>query len=135
VSEVFISEKVFLVGVKNSDGSYTVVKEMKKVRRAKKENFYMGDQGAAVDLALEEGLSKMDYRLLLYFLGNMDWDNNVIASQSFLAETFLTQHSYISKSINNLVSKGLITKGKLKGQTCFHVEEHVAVKGQRDDSN
>lgn len=93
----------------------------------------MGNNNAAEDLALDTRLSKIDYKILLYLIGNMDYNNNVYTTISALAERFGMQRSYISLSIKNLSELSFVEVGKINGASTIHVSEYIASKGNLDD--
>lgn len=102
-------------------------------KKKKRSNFFMGNNNAAEDLALDTRLSKIDYKILLYLIGNMDYSNNVYTTISALAEKFGMQRSYISLSIKNLSELSFVEVGKINGANTIHVSEYIASKGNLDD--
>ena len=108
-----------------------VVKEVKLLpsKKIKRKDFYMWNNNAANDLALNEKLSKLDYKILLYLLGNMDYCNNVYTTITALAEKFDLQRSYVSTSIKRLSELDYIMTGKVSGASVIHLSEHIASKG------
>lgn len=102
-------------------------------KKRKRSNFFMGNNNAAEDLALDTRLSKIDYKILLYLIGNMDYNNNVYTTISALAERFGMQRSYISLSIKNLSELSFVEVGKINGASTIHVSEYIASKGNLDD--
>lgn len=112
-----------------------VVRDIKILPKKKKKrsNFFMGDNNAAEDLALDTRLSKMDYKILLYLIGKMDYSNNVYTTISALAEKFNMQRSYISLSIKNLSELSFVETGKIEGSSIIHVSEYIAVRGSLEE--
>lgn len=102
-------------------------------KKKKRSNFFMGDNNAAEDLALDTRLSKMDYKILLYLIGKMDYSNNVYTTISALAEKFNMQRSYISLSIKNLSELSFVETGKIEGSSIIHVSEYIAVRGSLEE--
>ena len=112
-----------------------VVRDIKILPKKKKKrsNFFMGNNNAAEDLALDTRLSKMDYKILLYLIGKMDYSNNVYTTISALAEKFNMQRSYISLSIKNLSELSFVETGKIEGSSIIHVSEYIAVRGSLEE--
>ena len=119
-------ESVLCVAQKDLSGNLLAPRQLKMKRKGG--NFYMQNRNVALSLATDDDLSKLDYKVFLFLLGNLEYDNNVNATQAGLAEALCMPHSAISKTIKNLTKKGMITQRKTLGVKQFHVEECYATR-------
>ena len=124
-----MARQLFLSALDTDTGEIT---EIRKVKR-KGRNFYMAGQQASVLLAKDNTLHGTEYKVLLYLAGVMDYQNQVIASQSHIARELGMKQPQVSEAINKLVAAGAVTKINVLGTNGYYVDAAFALKGTRTE--
>jgi len=91
--------------------------------------FYMASQRTAETLATDKELNGSEYKVLLFLLSKMDFNNNAMLKQSFIAEKLSMNQAQVSKSVKKLIDMMYIEKTVINGSNGYHVEDFVAKKG------
>ena len=92
--------------------------------------FYMGSQITAVSLAMDSELNGSEYKVLLFLIGNMNFQNNVVMPQAFIAEKLSMTQAQVSKTLKKLIEMMYIEKTLVSGNNAYHIEDFVAKKGK-----
>ena len=89
-----------------------VAQKKKYPREIQQDGFYTMFSFGSERIAQIEGLSKTDYRVLHQLLSHLEFENWINVSQATIAEELRIKKPNISRSIKNLISKGIIEKRK-----------------------
>ena len=111
---------------KDHNGNLSSLEEVKP--KMKGGNFYMQDRPIAAQLALDTDLGKMEYKVLLYLLSCLEYNNDLLVTQKGLAEALCVHESAMSKAINLMVKKGILSRKTVNGLKVLHMEEPYATR-------
>lgn len=98
-------------------------------------NFCMVDLSSAEMVAKAETLHGTEYKVLWFLLSKLDYNNNAILTQSFVAQSLSMPQPQVSASIKKLCATGVIKKINVNGANGYYVDPRFAVKGTRKDKD
>lgn len=98
-------------------------------------NFCMLDLTSAEMVAKEDTLHGTEYKVLWYLLSKLDYNNNAILTQAFVAQALSMPQPQVSASIKKLCATGVIKKVNVQGANGYYVDPRFAVKGTRKDKD
>lgn len=103
-----------------------------KKRRLEGE-FVMSTQEGFLRLAKEADLTGEDYKVLLIYLSNLDFENYLQISQTWIADDLGMPRQNVSRATKKLVSKGILIKGlKVGKHQTYRLNAFYGWKGKAD---
>ena len=87
-------------------------------------------------LELIEKLKYFEFKVFLYFICNMEFENWCYINNGMIAEYFKVSKEQVSRSVNVLIRLGYLEEHKKKGvivERYFRVSPLIAYKGKFDD--
>lgn len=102
-----------ILGGQENRGSFVFIPNRPKL----KENWFMFFQNACEKLALDKSLSGESFRVLMYLLSNLDFENYIIIQQVEIAEKLDMKRANVSRAIKQLTDKEILIKGPKLGRT------------------
>lgn len=81
-----------------------------------KGGFFMAFQEALIALAVEDGLTKAQYRILHYLMGKLDFENYIYVPQLEISTALRIDRANVSRDVNALCKRGLLLKGPKVGK-------------------
>lgn len=102
-----------ILGRGENRGSFIFVPSKPKL----KEKWFMFFQNACEKLALDKTLSGASFRVLMYLLSNLDFENYILIQQVEIAEKLEMKRANVSRAIKQLTDKGILVKGPKLGRT------------------
>ena len=91
----------------------------------------MNSQEALTELAKDKELKGETYRVLLYLLGQLDFENWILIQASQICKELDMQRQHVSRAIILLEKKGIIVRGEKLGRSyAFHLNPHYGWKGK-----
>lgn len=99
--------------------------------RKRRKDFFIGENRGFIMLHLLD-LTRHEYRVIFYLLGNMEYGNYCYLTQSAMSEELGIAQPNISKTIKSLQSKGLLFKEKTNKGNAIRLNACIAWRG-RDD--
>ncbi len=81
-----------------------------------KEGFFIAMQEGFLRLARESDLTGEDLKVLLAYLGNLDFENYLQISQQAIADDLKIGKTQVSRATKKLVDKGILIKGSKTGK-------------------
>jgi hypothetical protein len=95
--------------------------------------FVMATQDGFLRLAKEKDLTGQDYKVLLIYLSNLDFENFLQISQSWIATDLEIPKQRIYESTKKLVEKGILIKGlKVGKHQTYRLNAFYGWKGKAD---
>ena len=82
-----------------------------------REGWFMGFQDAFIELAKDPDLQGENYRVLLYLLGNLGFENYIAIPQKQIAEALEMPKQNVSRALKVLVEKEILLEGPKLGRT------------------
>jgi DNA-binding transcriptional ArsR family regulator len=96
-------------------------------------HFLMATQDGLIRLAKETDLTGEDLRVLLIYLGNLDFENFLQISQSYIATDLGMKKENVSRATKKLVDKGILIKGlKVGRHQTYRLNAFYGWKGKAD---
>jgi DNA-binding MarR family transcriptional regulator len=91
-------------------------------------------------LAMDDGimmlykmnLTKHEYRVMLFLIANMEFENYIYLTQIYIAENLKIKQPDVSKALKVLESNGLIFKEKMDRGKVIRVSSVIAWRGRPD---
>lgn len=80
-------------------------------------------------------LTQIDFRVLLFLLSRMDYDNFIRLTQQNIADLLKMKQQQISKSIIKLVSKKILEKEKVGTSNFYRLNPEIGWKGKPEKLN
>lgn len=110
-------------------GQFLMVRTHQK-HLTKMPHFRIFNEGLAQ--VIEHGsLTQYDFKVLLFVLNNMEWDNIFQMSQGAIAEALAMQQPNVSKSMQKLIAMDLIRViGNIGRQNIYRVSPYLALKSR-----
>lgn len=103
------------------------------VKRRLEGDFIMSLQDGFLRLGRDADLSGQDYRVLMIYLGNLDFENFIQISQSYIATDLNIRKERVSESTKRLVEKGILIKGlKVGRHQTYRLNAFYGWKGKAD---
>ena len=99
----------------------------KKVKRS--ESFFMMNQTDAATVAKEKNLHGTEYKVLLFILSRIDYDNTAIMTQAYMAKQLEMPQPQVSAALKKLVDCGAIFKTNVAGANGYRVSAGIASRG------
>jgi hypothetical protein len=95
--------------------------------------FIMARQEGFLRLATEEKLTGADYKVLLVYFGNLDFENYIQISQQAIADYLKMRKQHVSASTLKLVEKGILIEGTKVGRhNTYRLNPFYGWKGKAD---
>ncbi len=95
--------------------------------------FVMATQDGLIRLAKEPDLTGEDLKVLLIYLGNLDFENFLQISQSYIATDLGMKPAHVSRATKKLVDKGILIKGlKVGKHQTYRLNAFYGWKGKAD---
>lgn len=82
-----------------------------------KEGWFMGFQDAFIALAEDKDLKGESYKVFMYMLGHLAFENYIAIPQVQIAQDLKMQKSHVSESIKILLTKQILLEGPKLGRT------------------
>ncbi len=96
-------------------------------------DFVMATQDGFLRLAKETDLTGQDYKVLLIYLSNLDFENFLQISQSYIATDLGMHQEHVSRATKKLVDKGILIKGlKVGRHQTYRLNAFYGWKGKAD---
>ncbi|QUS62605.1 helix-turn-helix domain-containing protein [Synechocystis sp. PCC 7338] len=106
----------------------TVLKHSKYL--TKMPHFRIFNEGLT-NVILDEDLTQQDFKVLLYVLNNMEYENLFQQSQGAIAEALGMQQPNISKAMKKLIAKDFIRIiGNIGRQNVYRISPYLALKSR-----
>ena len=102
-----------ILGGSGSRGSFVFIPSRAKL----KENWFMFFQNACEKLSKDKTLSGESFRVLMYLLSHLDFENYIIIKQAEVSQELDMQRSHVSRAIKQLTDKDILIKGQKLGRT------------------
>lgn len=103
------------------------------IKRRLEGDFIMATQDGFLRLAKEPDLTGQDYKVLLIYLANLDFENFLQISQSWIATDLKMNKQHVSRATNKLVEKGILIKGlKVGRHQTYRLNAFYGWKGKAD---
>jgi DNA-binding transcriptional ArsR family regulator len=95
--------------------------------------FVMATQDGFLRLATESDLTGEDYKVLLIYLANLDFENFLQISQSYIATSLGMRKQNVSRATIKLVEKGILIQGlKVGRHQTYRLNAFYGWKGKAD---
>ncbi len=96
-------------------------------------DFVMATQDGFLRLARDPDISGEDYRVLMIYLANLDFENFLQISQSYIATDLGMKKQNVSRATNRLIEKGILIKGlKVGRHQTYRLNAFYGWKGKAD---
>ncbi len=96
-------------------------------------DFIMSLQEGFLRLGRDPELTGQDHRVLYIYLGNLDFENFLQISQSYIATDLGIRKERVSESTKKLVDKGILIKGlKVGKHQTYRLNAFYGWKGKAD---
>jgi hypothetical protein len=96
-------------------------------------HFVMATQDGFLRLAKEADLTGQDYKVLFVYLANLDFENFLQISQSYIATDLGMRKQHVSDSTKRLIEKGILIKGlKVGRHQTYRLNAFYGWKGKAD---
>lgn len=96
-------------------------------------DFVMATQDGFLRLAKEADLTGQDYKVLLIYLSNLDFENFLQISQNYIATDLDMPKQRVYESTKKLVDKGILIKGlKVGRHQTYRLNAFYGWKGKAD---
>ncbi len=96
-------------------------------------DFVMATQDGFLRLAKETDLTGQDYKVLLIYLSNLDFENFLQISQSYIAIDLGMRQEHVSRATKKLVEKGILIQGlKVGRHQTYRLNAFYGWKGKAD---
>lgn len=96
-------------------------------------DFVMATQDGFLRLAKEADLTGEDYKVLLIYLANLDFENFLQISQSWIATDLGMKKQNVSRATIKLIDKGILIKGlKVGKHQTYRLNAFYGWKGKAD---
>ncbi len=112
-----------------------VAQKKKYPREIQRDGFYTMFSFGSERIAQVDGLSRTDYKVLFQLLSHLEFENWINVSQAVIGEELNIKKANISRSIKNLVNKGIIEKHKDpndKRRTRYRLNPEYGWRGDAD---
>ncbi len=86
------------------------------VRQKLKSEFMLASTDGFLRLADEAGLTGQDFKVLMIYLANLDFENYISISQRAIADRLKMREQHVYRSTQKLVEKGILVKGLKSGK-------------------
>lgn len=94
------------------------------------ELWFKGFMQGIISLAQDQDLSRTAYRIFLYLMGNMSWQNEIFYPQSSICAALGLSQNMVSRSLKQLVDKKILIKWhKIGRSTSYKLNPEYAWKG------
>lgn len=104
---------------------------MLKRRKIKEKNWMILFQDYLAKLAQDETLTGVDYKVMIWLLHMMDYDNWVPVTQVYVAEQLGIVQPQVNRSIGKLLANGHLRWGDFNGRQTLVVNDKLVRKGER----
>jgi DNA-binding MarR family transcriptional regulator len=109
------------------DGCLVYVPRKTKFRTG----WFMMFQDVLLELSKDREITGEVYRVLLYLLSKMDFENHIEATQGEAAAELGLQKTNVSRAVKTLCAKGILLKGDKAGRsTHYRFNSHYGWKGK-----
>ncbi len=96
-------------------------------------DFIMSLQDGFARLGRDADISGEDYRVLMIYLANLDFENFIQISQSYIATDLKIAKQNVSRATKKLVEKGILIKGlKVGRHQTYRLNAFYGWKGKAD---
>jgi hypothetical protein len=96
-------------------------------------DFIMAMQEGFLRLAGDEELTRQDFRVLLSYMGNLDFENFIQVKQQYIADSLGIKRQRVCESTKKLVEKGILIKGPKVGKhITYRLNAFYGWKGKAD---
>ena len=96
-------------------------------------DFVMAAQDGFLRLSRDPEITGQDYRVLMCYLGNLDFENFIQISQTWIANDLGIKKERVSESTKKLVEKGILIKGlKVGRHQTYRLNPFYGWKGKAD---
>lgn len=103
------------------------------IKRRLEGDFIMSLQEGFLRLGRDADISGQDYRVLMIYLGNLDFENFLQISQSYIATDLKLPKQRVYESTKRLVEKGILIKGlKVGKHQTYRLNAFYGWKGKAD---
>jgi DNA-binding MarR family transcriptional regulator len=94
-------------------------------------SWFMMFQDTLIEIAKDREITGEVYRVLLYLLSQMDFENHIHVSQSDTATILGLQKTNVSRAVKTLCDKGILLKGQKQGRSAvYKLNSHYGWKGK-----
>ncbi len=95
--------------------------------------FIMATQDALIRLAKDKDLTGEDLKVLLIYLGNLNFENYIPIHQAYIAEDLEMKKQNVSRATKKLVEKGILLEGAKVGRhQTYRLNPFYGWKGKAD---
>ncbi len=103
------------------------------IKRRLEGDFIMSLQEGFLRLGRDSDISGQDYRVLMIYLGNLDFENFIQISQNYIATDLKIPKQRVYESTKRLVDKGILIKGlKVGRHQTYRLNAFYGWKGKAD---
>ncbi len=96
-------------------------------------DFIMAAQDGFLRLARDADLTGQDYKVLMIYLGNLDFENYLQINQTWIADDLGMLRQNVSRSTRKLVKKGILIEGlKVGHHQTYRLNPFYGWKGKAD---
>lgn len=98
-----------------------------------KGGFIMAMQDGFIRLGKEKDLTGQDLKVLLIYMGNLDFENYLQVSQRYIADDLGMAKQHVYRSTKKLVDKGILIEGPKVGKhKTYRLNAFYGWKGKAD---
>ena len=102
-------------------------------KRQPEGEFIMAAQDGFLRLADDPEITGQDYRVLMCYLGSLDFENYLQINQTWIADKLEIAKEQVSRSTKKLVEKGILIKGSKVGRfQTYRLNPFYGWKGKAD---
>lgn len=103
-------------------------------RRSKEKSWMkLYQKDSLLSLIKNQSITGVDYRILLYLMYLMDYENVVSVTQQYIAKELEIAQPQVSKSIKKLEESSLLKRAKIQGKTVFLINQFLVKKGRKEN--
>lgn len=96
-----------------------------------KEGWFMAFQDPLMAIAKDNTITKHDFRVLIYFMSRIDFENYIHVSQAEASRALTIAPSHVSAAVARLTSKGYLVRGPKSGRSAtFKLSNSLGWKGK-----
>ena len=96
-----------------------------------KESWFMAFQDPLMKIAQDNSITKHDFRVLIYMMSRIDFENYIHVSQADAARALSIAPSHVSAAVSRLTGKGYLVRGPKSGRnSTFKLSSSVGWKGK-----
>ena len=84
-------------------------------------------------IAVDKELHGTEYKVLLFVLSRIDFSNQALMTQSFIARALDMPQSQVSAAIKKLADRDALRKISVNGQNGYEVSPHLVSRTKLED--